>query len=543
MSRRHVSPFVYLALAAVPLVVAIGCENDSSTGLEAASAGTAGASSLRCGPGTIEKAGECLPDASDATGPDPVDPGDYCGEGTKLVKGVCIPTNGSSNTGAAGSVNPCAPGENGIPTDSGAAGSTGSGPAPFGGGGTTSAPTPPPPVSQCNCDSKKEDCDGDGWTVAEGDCCDQIGPCGQRPELQNPGAVEYKGDGVDNDCDGFFDETEKPCDYELSSSPNTANDYVRALDICQFTKENVPIEQRKWGVISATFTTADGNGYPDPLQRSVRKRFGQNIYPLRGGALAVISTGVAADVDDTSTDPPAWPSGATFTNISTSFGNDGEFPSDWLNANDGKLPTGCDESGFESSSAQDSVMLTLRIRVPTNAQSFSFQSLFMSAEFPEFICQDFNDLFLALIRNEYGQPKSPNPVDGNIAFFQAGTGTSIKKYPVGINLAGDDTAQKLFSVCDPKKVGCSTAPVALDCALGDEALKGTGYEVSSSDVFGDECAIGGGTDWLTVAGNVVPGGIMELRILVADVGDDAYDSTVLLDSFTWNATPGTPGTN
>jgi hypothetical protein len=114
---------------------------------------------------------------------------------------------------------------------------------------------------------------------------------------------------------------------------------------------------------------------------------------------------------------------------------------------------------------------------------------------------------------------------------------------VGINLAGDTTAQKLFSVCDPKKVGCSTAPVPLECALGNEALKGTGYETESSDFFGEKCAIGGGTDWLTVAGNVVPGGILELRILVADVGDFAYDSTVLLDSFTWNATPGTPGTN
>lgn len=547
MSRRHPSQLALFAF--LPLLVAAGCEDNKTPVAGSPTGGAGGATAtLRCGASTVEVAGECVapPAGTGGSGPAP-DPGMFCGPGTKLAGDLCVPEGSSADGsgGAAGSVNPCAPGENG--TGATGSGANTGGPTPFGGGGASMGsggkpPKPAPLPSACLCDSAKEDCDGDGWTVAQGDCCDQIGPCGQRPELQNPGAVEYKGDGVDNDCDGFFDETEKPCDYDLKSTPKDANEFARAIDLCQFTKENVPIEQRKWGVISATFSSADTKSFPNPLQRSVRKRFGENIYPLRGGSLAVISTGVAADVNDTAANPPAWP-GSDFDNISTQFGGTGEFPSDWLSANGGKLPTGCDESGSASTDAKDSIMLTLRIRVPSNAQSFSFQALFMSAEFPEFICQDFNDLFLALIRNEYGTPKSPNPPDGNIAFFQTGSGTSIKKFPVGINLAGDVTAQKLFSVCDPKKVSCSTAPVKLECALGNEALKGTGYEVESGGLGGSGCAIGGGTDWLTVAGNVVPGGIMELRILVADVGDDAFDSTVLLDSFTWNATPGTPGTN
>ncbi|MDW8248869.1 MAG: choice-of-anchor L domain-containing protein, partial [Myxococcales bacterium] len=415
----------------------------------------------------------------------------------------------------------------------------GGGGDPFGGGGSNASGSGGSGLPICPaCDSNTTDCDGDGWMVKDGDCCDQPGPCGQTPELQNPGAVEYQGDGVDNDCDGFFDENEKACDANLGSSPNDAFEYLKALDLCQFTKENVPLAQRKWGVISAEFTTAGGEAFPNPKQRSIRPKFGDNIFPLRGDSLLVLSSGVAADIYATAKTPPAWELGTNFENVSHSLNTSSTFPQDWLQANNGKLPTGCTNDGFGNTSANDSVMLKVRIRVPTNAHSFSLQGLFMSAEFPEFICSTFNDLFLVLVKNEGNkQPLSPNPPDGNVAFLRTGSGTNIKKFPVGINLAGNATAQKLFAACDPQKIGCSTSPVKIECALGPETLAGTGYD---KETF-NGCTIGGATDWLTVAGNVVPGGIVELRLLIADVGDHAYDSTVLLDNFRWNATPGTPG--
>lgn len=43
------------------------------------------------------------------------------------------------------------------------------------------------------------DSDGDGWTVGQGDC-DDYDPG------TNPGQPEYPGDGFDNDCDGQVDE-------------------------------------------------------------------------------------------------------------------------------------------------------------------------------------------------------------------------------------------------------------------------------------------------------------------------------------------------
>lgn len=45
------------------------------------------------------------------------------------------------------------------------------------------------------------DNDGDGWTVADGDCNDD------DPSIR-PGEHERPGDGVDNDCDGEVDEIE-----------------------------------------------------------------------------------------------------------------------------------------------------------------------------------------------------------------------------------------------------------------------------------------------------------------------------------------------
>ncbi|MCS6898589.1 MAG: hypothetical protein NZX77_02310 [Polyangiaceae bacterium] len=251
-----------------------------------------------------------------------------------MKDGVCIPdpaaagsggeagvagTAGASGGGAAGGPTDCIPAQGGAggnnPFGGGPFGGGGDpfggggdpfggGGDPFGGGGSNASGSGGSGLPICPaCDSNTTDCDGDGWMVKDGDCCDQPGPCGQTPELQNPGAVEYQGDGVDNDCDGFFDENEKACDANLGSSPNDAFEYLKALDLCQFTKENVPLAQRKWGVISAEFTTAGGEAFPNPKQRSIRPKFGDNIFPLRGDSLLVLSSGVAADIYATAKTP------------------------------------------------------------------------------------------------------------------------------------------------------------------------------------------------------------------------------------------------
>ncbi len=81
---------------------------------------------------------------------------------------------------------------------------------------------------------------------------------------------------------------------------------------------------------------------------------------------------------------------------------------------------------------------------------------------------------------------------------------------------------------------------ASSCSLGSMQLAGTGFEVSPGGF--DTCTNGGGTFWLTTAGNVIPGDIVELRIAIWDVGDTAYDSLAIIDGFQWLSNATLPGT-
>jgi hypothetical protein len=179
-------------------------------------------------------------------------------------------------------------------------------------------------------------------------------------------------------------------------------------------------------------------------------------------------------------------------------------------------------------------MLRLRLRAPTNVKAFSFNSYFVSAEYPEYVCTTYNDQFVALVDTPNGTPSPiPNPIDKNLMTYSANN----QKWPIGINIAHGTT---LFSVCNVGQLAtCNGAQVSAgSCSLGDAQLKGTGFEAPN----GQSCNIGGGTYWLTSAGNVVPGDIVELRIAVWDVGDSAYDSDALIDGFKWLANATLPGT-
>jgi hypothetical protein len=191
--------------------------------------------------------------------------------------------------------------------------------------------------------------------------------------------------------------------------------------------------------------------------------------------------------------------------------------------------------GGNSATANDSVMLVLRLRAPTNVKAFSFNSFFFSSEYPEFVCTSFNDQLVALIDTPSGTPSPiPNPVDKNLMTYTA----SNQKWPIGINIA---KGTSLFAVCQPQTTfpSCWDTDVSTtSCTLGPDQLLGTGFGAPT----GQTCAIGGGTYWLTTAGNVNPGEIVELRIALWDVGDSIYDSLVVLDGFKWLASPTLPGT-
>jgi hypothetical protein len=383
-----------------------------------------------------------------------------------------------------------------------------------------------------NCNGMTDediDQDGDGYTTCGGDCCDST-ECSNPAEV-NPGAFEAPGDGVDNDCDGMIDNPAALCDTGLMSNSSNAMDYAKAIDLCQTTT----MTDKKWGVISATLTFADGTGTADAKQHSIRPHFGTGVLPQLGDSLMELSTGVAAATGETN------PTFQDFQSNSYAPLTSSGFPADFIAAHNNSLPNapGCPPSGsIFGDAANDPVMLTLKVRVPTNANSFSIKSNFFSSEFPEYTCSPFNDFFVMLLDSTYsGTPA--NPMDKNLAFYES---PSMQIYPVGVNLAHGDTG--LFTQCVNGKTGCAgqATPGTISTCMSTTELAGTGMDKADNTNCQSGSTEGGGTGWLTTTGNVVPGEIITLRIAIWDTSDEAYDSLAVIDAFTWGVDTSQPGT-
>ena len=377
-----------------------------------------------------------------------------------------------------------------------------------------------------NCNGMTDentDNDHDGFTTCQGDCCDST-EC-SNPAAVNPGAFDAPGDGVDNDCDGMVDNTQLLCDQGLMSNSSNAMDYAKAIDLCQ----TATMMDKKWGVIDAQLTLADGTGTPDTVSHSIRPHYGTGVQPQGGVSLMEIASGNAAAVGDTN--PP-------YVDLEGNLGGtkSSGFPADFVAANGGKLPNapGCPEPN--GNTANDPVMLTLTIRVPTNAKSFSLKSNFFSSEFPEYTCSPYNDFFVILLDSMYnGMPA--NPADKNLAFYQ---NASMQNYPVGVNLAHGNTG--LFTQCVNGTTGCDGTAGSISTCMSTAELAGTGLDTPTPGQCDSNALEGGGTGWLTTTGNVVPGEIIKLRIAIWDTSDHVLDSLAVVDGFTWSVDTSQPGT-
>ncbi len=378
------------------------------------------------------------------------------------------------------------------------------------------------------------DADGDGWTTCDGDCCDSPLDCA-APTQVNPGAYDIPGNQVDDDCDHQVDNAPATCDGGLASDSSSAGDYAKALDLCQTAVESPPtLAEKRWGVISAVLHLADGTGTPAAASSAIRPSFGVNALPQAGARLVILSSGNAAATADVNPPFEAFQPGKD-------EGTSSPAPSDWLTLNGGAFPNAPGCPAAASATAYDPVMLDLRVRVPTNARSFSVSSFFYSAEYPEYVCGSTNDMFVALLDSGYvpGIGEAPNPVDKNIAFFSAPGGFV---YPVGVNLAYGNTG--LFTQCVNGPTGCqgvgNPTGTTTTC-VGTSQLAGTGFEGDDAGHCDLNAKVGGGTGWLTLSGNVVPGETIEVRFAIWDTGDHLFDSLVLLDHWVWSPVPVEPG--
>ncbi|WP_437580205.1 hypothetical protein [Sorangium sp. So ce887] len=360
-----------------------------------------------------------------------------------------------------------------------------------GGGGATSATTAETgaggsPASTSSGDDfgkggapvDEVDKDGDGFTVAEGDCNDDdtnVNPGALEVAITEPDDTGLVPEPADEDCDGEIDNVLPTCDRNIAPADFDAIHGAHAVDLCAKASPG----DRKWGVLSAEYVRGDGSPAEPTPAVGVLDSFGPNVHAQGGTRMLVLSTGRARIAH--------WP-GACNTSNCTSYGP-GEAPPGFPQDNPDCPP---------SSTINDDIGLELIIRTPTNATGYEFAFKFYTFEYPEFICNHFNDQFLAL-----ATPAPPGSLNGNLSFDSLGK-------PVSVNIG-------FFDVCE-------------GCELGPDELEGTGFGLWDD---------AGATRWLRTQAPVTGGEQLKLRFMIFDTGDDARDSTALVDGFKWVANGGT----
>ncbi len=359
----------------------------------------------------------------------------------------------------------------------------------------------------CSMGPPDKDNDGDGYTENENDCDD----CDKNV---NPGAVEVitpeemdggVSDGgppakpADENCNGKTDEPPTPCDTGLTLNSEDPLDATKAIGMCEFVK-------------SAKWVLADGSPPPVDatklanfhLGHGILTKFGTNNKPQEGASMLMLSSGTARDKGSPES------TYRTFDKNYTSNAPYG-FP---------KPSAAC--PGVTTGLPHDATGVQIEVNAPTNAQSASFDFQFFTYEWAFFVCQQYNDFFVAHV-----EPFPMGQMDGNIAF-------DAFKAPISVNNA-------FINACgcpgNPPAT-CDSGGLSFMCALGKTFLAGTPFENDLANPGWTH----GSTGWLRTTMPVTPGSTFRIRLVTYDSSDGNLDSSTLIDNWQWYGTPGMPET-
>ncbi len=309
------------------------------------------------------------------------------------------------------------------------------------------------------------DKDGDGFSPPD--------DCDDNNEFVNPMAIEDLGDAgtgdlVDNDCDGETDEEEDGCD--CTGLDNSEAGLQAAIDLC---------DARFVVSVTKIHTSSGGDVAFDTLSHQ-----GSNtcILPTYGCEMAVISTGpVGQPNPNQAQDMGGMTADISLDPITDFMGNNSTTSTPYAS---------CDVTQIE-----------MTLIAPTNALGFSFDSLFGSAEYDEWINLGYNDAYYAIVE------------DANL---NGGATTNIVFDDLGVEVEVDNNFFENASYpCDET---------------------GSGWEPAIS-------GISGSTGWLRTTWGVVPGTTFQITFSIHDEGDCVWDSIAFIDNFTWSTQPVEPGTD
>jgi hypothetical protein len=391
---------------------------------------------------------------------------------------------------------------NGGATNTGAGGAGGEGGeggyVPGTGGGTTTA-------QPCNATDPDVDNDGDGYTANQGDCND----CDANV---NPDAVEVPTpDGaapVDENCNGETDEVALACDDTLVLESEDPMDGAKAIGLCEPKQ-----------IVSAKWVLADGAAPPsDPTQlmnfhkgHGIVEPLGPKVNPQEGAKMLMLSSGYARPKGHP--DLPLLPKDYRSFEKGYTSGAPFGFPKE-----------GPECPGVTTGTPNDATGLELEIKVPANALSFSFNFNFFTFEWPQYICTEFNDFFIA---NLFPFPETQT--DGNISFDNAGNPISVNNAFLDVCGCPGSPGQCVVPPANPTK--------AFDCAQGTDRLQGTSWEADTTAGWTN-----GSSGWLITSAPVEKGSTINIRFVTYDSSDRRVDSSAVVDNWIWHAEAGTVGT-
>lgn len=130
---------------------------------------------------------------------------------------------------------------------------------------------------------------------------------------------------------------------------------------------------------------------------------------------------------------------------------------------------------------------SFQVTVPPGTYGFGFDVAYFSSEYPDYVGEQFNDMFIGWVSSE--------SYTGNVT-FQNGQ-------PFTVTALAGEMEQTGFIGADP-------------------ALAGTGFEG------------GGSTGWVTINWKVSPGETFTFAIAIMDMGDSSKATLALLDNWRWS---------
>ena len=247
-------------------------------------------------------------------------------------------------------------------------------------------------------------------------------------------------------------------------------------------------------------------------------KFGNVIKPREGAMLSVLSSGYAREYDDTKSGSTDFVDGkALYKNDPTAAGGTqtGAAPAGFP-----KAAKGC----MQDNKVNDMIDVKLTLTAPKDATGFQFDFNFYSSEWPNWVCSNFNDAFVAYLTS--------STVKGDNISFDSNNN------PVAVN-------NNFLNRCtDKTDIGCGPTATLVSpgtptgksmCAAGTGELAGTGFDDPQPTACDSmqTASVGGATGWLTTQAPIAPGETFTLEFMIWDAGDGVLDSSVLIDNFQW----------